>query len=91
MASNDGKTPVSKIAAFIFIATAIVWLVSAILHHFGVGLTVVNWIARICTLLLFCFTAFAGWHWVRTKDMGWKLLYLVCVAIVVVAFVLGGI
>jgi hypothetical protein len=87
-ANTPKKGSLSKIAFYTFIVAAAVYLLQAILGKIGVQSNILQTLQSVVIILLFLVTGFMGWRYCRTKKFLIKLLYLICVIIIIVAVVL---
>lgn len=82
------RNTLAKVAFFTFVVAAAVYLLQAILGKLGVQSNILSTLQSVVIILLFAVTALVGWKYCRTKKFLIKLLYFICVIIIIVAVVL---
>ncbi len=73
----------NKISMYVIVAVAILYLVSMILSLAGVNLKVVSALQGVATAIMICITAVLAWRYVAKKPTVWKVLYFVCLLVVI--------
>ncbi|MDD4315828.1 MAG: hypothetical protein PHC84_01555 [Clostridia bacterium] len=82
------KSTLAKVAFYTFIVAALVYLVQSILGKLNVQSNILQTMQSVVIIMLFIVTGVVGWRFCRTKKLPAKLLYFVCVIIIIVAVVL---
>lgn len=73
----------NKISMYVIVAVAILYLVSMILSLAGVNLKVISALQGVATAIMICITAVLAWRYVVKKPTVWKVLYFVCLLVVI--------
>lgn len=84
--SNNGLN-LNKFSFYTICGIAILYIVSMILSLCGVSsvaVGVMQAIAAICTIVI---VSILAWRHVRTRTTVWKVLYLICMALVIVGII----
>lgn len=88
MSKNSSNFTISKLAFFTFVLAGVAYLVQAILQRLGVSSEILQTLQSVIVILLFVVTGVSGWKYCRYKKFLHKLLYIICVIIILVAVVL---
>lgn len=79
---------VNKIAFYTICAVAILYLVSTILGACGVSLKVISALQGVATAMLIILASVLAWRYVAKKQMVWKVLFLVCLLVVILGIII---
>lgn len=95
MASNKKKKSsggsgisLNKVSFWLIAVTAVLYLVAMILHLVGLNSVIVNALQSIATAIMIVVVAILAWRYVRTKALVWKILYIVCLLVVIIGIVI---
>ena len=79
----------NKISFWVIVAVTILYAVSLVLSAIGgTGLmTAVRILQGIATAIMIVIVAILAWRYVRAKQMVWKVLYVICLLIVVAGII----
>ena len=94
--SNNKKTttrrsnglPVNKISFYMICITAVLYLVALILHFVGVNSSIVSVLRSIASAIMIILIAICAWRYVANKPTVWKVLYIVCLLVVIVGIII---
>ena len=78
---------VNKIAFYTVCAVAILYLVSTILGACGVNLKVISALQGVATAMLIVPASVLAWRYVAKKQTVWKVLFLVCLLVVILGII----
>lgn len=79
----------NKISMYLLCAVAILYVVSMILSLVSQDLAVaVLAIQGVATAIMLCIVAVLAWRYVRPKEMVWKVLYVLCLLLVIVGVII---
>ena len=78
----------NKISMYIICAVAISYLVSMIRSLAGVSLKVVSALQGLATAIMICIVAVLAWRYVAKKQTVWKVLYIVCLLVVIAGVII---
>ena len=82
------KNTLAKVAFFTFILAAIAYLTQAILLRLNFSSNIMQTIQSIVIVLLFVITGILGWRYCKTRSLLIKILYFVCILIILIAVIL---
>lgn len=95
MASNKKKKSsggsgisLNKVSFWLIAVTAVLYLVAMILHLVGLNSVIVAALQSIATAIMIIVVAILAWRYVRTKPLVWKILYIVCLLVVIIGIVI---
>ena len=91
--SNSSKKTVwglNKISFWTIVAVTFLYAVSLILTAIDATKlnTVITILQGIAAAVMICIVAVLAWRYVRAKQMVWKVLYVICLLIVIAAIIL---
>ena len=87
--SSSKKTfwGLNKISFWTIVAVTILYAIALILSACGVSATAVNALQGIATAIMIVIVSILAWKYVRPKQMVWKVLYFVCLLIVIAGII----
>ncbi len=85
--SKRGFWGLNKISFWTIVAVTILYAIALILSACGVSVTAVNVLQGIATAIMIIIVAILAWKYVRSKQMIWKVLYFVCLLIVIAGII----
>lgn len=79
----------NKISFWVIVAVTVLYAISLVLSAIGgTGLmTAVRILQGIATAIMIVIVAILAWRYVRAKQMVWKVLYVICLLIVVAGII----
>ena len=77
----------NKISFWTIVAVTILYAIALILSACGVSVTAVSVLQGIATAIMIIIVAILAWKYVRPKQMIWKILYFVCLLIVIAGII----
>ena len=77
----------NKISFWTIVAVTILYAVALILSACGVSLSVVGILQGIATAVMIVIVGILAWRYVRPKPIVWKVLYVVCLLIVIAGII----
>lgn len=78
----------NKVSFYTICAVAILYLVSAILGACGVNLKIISALQGLATAMLIIIASINAWKYVAHKQTIWKVMFLVCLLVVVLGIIL---
>lgn len=84
---KKGSWGMAKISFFAICAAAVLYLVGVVLSALGLHLRVVSALQGIASALMICIVAVVAWSYVRHKTFVTKLLYIICLLLVIVGII----
>ena len=88
--SNSSKKTVwglNKISFWTIVAVTFLYALSLILSACGINMKVVNALQGVATAIMIIIVAILAWKYVRPKQMVWKVLYVICLLIVIAGII----
>ena len=87
--SRSGLWGLNKISFWTIVAITILYAVSVVLAAIGGNnlMTVVGILNGIATAIMIIMFAILAWRYVRAKQMVWKVLYIICLLIVIAGII----
>ena len=87
--SSSKKTMwgLNKISFWTIVAVTILYAIALILSACGVSATAVSALQGIATAIMIIIVSILAWRYVKPKQMVWKVLYFVCLLIVIAGII----
>ena len=82
------KLTLASYSFWVLVIAAVLYGVVALLSALGEGLNFLNWLQSIATACLLVVAIIEGWRFCKGKDFIYKLLYFICILLVLVGIVL---
>lgn len=73
----------NKISMYTIVAVALLYVISMILSLVGVNFKVVSALQNLATAIMIVIVSILAWRYVKPKQMVWKVLYVICLLLVV--------
>lgn len=86
--SGGSGISLNKVSFWLIAVTAVLYLVAMILHLVGLNSVIVAALQSIATAIMIIVVAILAWRYVRTKALVWKILYIVCLLVVIIGIVI---
>lgn len=77
----------NKISFWVIVAVTILYAVALILGACQINLVVVSALQNVATAIMIVLVAILAWRYVRPKPMVWKVLYFICLLIVIAGII----
>ena len=85
--SSKNTWGLNKISFWTIVAVTILYAVALILSACGVSLSIVAILQGVATAVMIVIVAILAWRYVRPKPTIWKVLYFVCLLIVIAGII----
>ena len=85
---KSGGPSLNKISMYTIISVAILYCVSLILSLCGMSFKIVGALQGLATAIMICIVAILAWKYCRNKQTVWKILYFICLLIVIVGIII---
>ena len=85
---RSGFWGLNKISMYTLVAVALLYVVSLILSCVGISLKTISILNGVATAIMIIIVAILAWRYVRSKQMVWKVLYVLCLLLVIVGVVI---
>ncbi|MBQ8762323.1 MAG: hypothetical protein IJZ26_03350 [Clostridia bacterium] len=86
--SKSNVWGINKIAFFTICAVAFLYCIAFICSACGLQLKIVSALQGVATAIMICLVAILAWRYVSGKPMIWKVLYALCILLVLIGIVL---
>ena len=88
--TNRSSWGLNKISFWTIVAVTILYAISLVLTAIGtdVLMTVVRVLQGLATAIMICIVAILAWRYVRSKPVIWKVLYVICLLIVIAGIII---
>lgn len=88
--SSKSSWGLNKISFWTIVAVTILYAISLVLTAIGtdVLMTVVRVLQGLATAIMICIVAVLAWRYVKSKPVIWKVLYVICLLIVVAGIII---
>jgi uncharacterized membrane protein YfcA len=78
----------NKISMYTLVAVALLYVVSLILSCVDVQFVIVQAMQAVATAIMIVIVSILAWRYVRNKQMVWKVLYVLCLLLVIVGIII---
>ncbi len=78
----------NKLSMYTIVAVALLYAISMVLSLCGVSLKVVSALQGLATAVMICIVAYLAWKYVARKETVWKVLYIICLCLVLAGIVI---
>lgn len=85
--SSNNSWGINKISMYTMCAVAVLYLVSLVLSLCGVSFKVVTALKDLATAVMICIVAVLAWRYVSKKQTVWKVLYFLCLLVVIIGII----
>lgn len=84
---NHNAWSLNKVSMYTICAAAILYLVSMILSLCGVNFKIVSALQNAATAIMIIIVSILAWRYVSKKQTVWKVLYFVCLLVVIAGII----
>ena len=77
----------NKISFWTIVAVTFLYALSMVLSACGVNMVVVSALQGVATAIMITIVAILAWRYVKPKQMVWKVLYVICLLIVIAGII----
>ncbi len=85
--SKSSFWSLNKISFWTIVAVTVLYAVSLILSAVGISFKVVGALQGFATAIMIIIVSILAWRFVRSKPFVWKVLYVICLLIVIAGIV----
>ena len=85
---SSGGWGLNKISLYVIVAVALLYLVSLVLSLVGVNFKIVVAVQGLATAIMICIVAVLAWRYVAKKPTVWKVLYILCLLVVIAGVII---
>lgn len=86
--SSGSPWSLNKVSFYVIVSVAVLYLVSMVLSLVGVNFKIVAALQGIATAIMICIVAVLAWRYVAKKQTVWKVLYVVCLLVVIAGVII---
>ncbi len=86
--SKRSSWGLNKVSFWTIVAVTFLYAVSLVLSAVGVNFKVVSALQGVATAIMIVIVAILAWRYVRSKPMVWKVLYVICLLIVIAGIII---
>lgn len=77
----------NKVSMWILVAAALLYVIAMILSLVNVNFVVVTALQNIAMAVMVVIVSILAWRYVRNKEMVWKVLYVLCLLLVIAGII----
>ncbi len=85
--SSSSRWGLNKVSMYVMVAVALLYVVSLLLACFNVNSVVVSALQGVASAIMIVIVAILAWRYVRPKQAVWKVLYVLCLLLVIVGII----
>ena len=85
--STSSVWSLNKISFWTIVAVTVLYLIALILSACGINLKVVGALQGVATAIMIVIVSVLAWRFVRSKPTVWKVLYVICLLVVLAGIV----
>ena len=74
---------INKVSMYVLVSVALLYVISMVLSLVGVNLKVVSALQGLATAIMIIIVSILAWRYVKPKQMVWKVLYIICLLLVI--------
>lgn len=86
--SKGSSVGLNQIAFWTIVAVALLYAISLVLSACGVSSKIVGALQALATAVMIIIVAILAWRYVDSKQLVWKILYIICLLIVLAGIVI---
>ena len=86
---NSSVWSLNKVSMWILVAAALLYAISMVLHLVGVNATIVTALQNVAMAVMVVIVSILAWRYVRNKEAVWKVLYILCLLLVIVGIIVS--
>lgn len=81
--SSGSSWGLNKVSMYTIVAVALLYVISMVLSLVGVSFKIVGALQGLATAVMICIVSILAWRYVAYKPMVWKVLYIICLILVI--------
>ncbi len=86
--SNSGNVwSLNKVSFWTIVGVTLLFAVSLVLSACGIDAKIVGWLQGVATAIMIVIVSILAWRYIRNKQVVWKVLYVICLLIVLAGIV----
>ena len=88
MGKKSGSVSLAMVSFYTIVAAAVLYALALILQALQVSAAIVGVLSNIATAVMVIVVAIVAWRYVASRPMVWKVLYLICLLVVIIGIVI---
>ena len=84
MGKKSGSVSLAMVSFYTIVAAAVLYALALILQALQVSAAIVGVLSNIAAAVMVIVVAIVAWRYVASRPMGWKVLYLICLLVVII-------
>ncbi len=85
--SSSNKWGLNKVSFWVIVLVTILYAVALVLGAISIDLVIVSALQNVATAIMIILVAILAWRYVRPKPLVWKILYFICLLIVIAGII----
>jgi len=86
--ANQKTWGINKISFYAIGTVAVLYILAVVFKFIGLNLTIISVLQNLATALMIGVVAVLAWNYVANKALVWKILYLVCLLVVIAGIII---
>lgn len=88
MGKKSGSVSLAMVSFYTIVAAAVLYALALILQALQVSAAIVGVLSNIAAAVMVIVVAIVAWRYVASRPMVWKVLYLICLLVVIIGIVI---
>lgn len=88
MGKKSGSVSLAMVSFYTIVAAAVLYALALILQALQVNASIVGVLSNIATAVMVIVVAIVAWRYVANRPMVWKVLYLICLLVVIIGIII---
>jgi len=86
--ANQKTWGINKISFYSICTVAVLYILAVVFKFIGLNATIITVLQNVVTALMIAVVAVVAWNYVANKSLVWKILYLVCLLVVIAGIII---
>ena len=82
------KWGINKVSFYAICTVAVLLVLAVVFKFLGLNDTIITVLQNVVTALMIAVVAVLAWNYVANKSLVWKILYLVCLLVVIAGIII---
>lgn len=78
----------NKVAFWTMVVITILFALALVLSMLGLNAKIISALQNVATAVAICLVAVLGWRYVRSRELVWKILYIICLLVVIAGIII---
>lgn len=88
MGKKSGSVSLAMVSFYTIVAAAVLYALALILQALQVSAAIVGVLSNIAAAVMVIVVAIVAWRYVASRPMVWKVLYLICLLVVIIGIII---